>query len=117
MSLSLLKTGAIAAALIVALATGANAKQVLHGEMDDDSPLYSQHSQWSNEIGYADEGDEVVVYGYYKGKGGWFLIKDLDTGDHGWVRKHDVDLDWKGPKGPGPGFCFGGPYGSFCVNP
>lgn len=120
MSLSLLKTGAIAAVLVATMATGAFAKQFLHGEMNDDSTIYSNHSQYSNDIGDAYDGDDVLILSFYKSKGGWFYIKDLDTGDQGWVRKFDVDVNWKnGPKGNGggPNFCFGGPYGSFCVNP
>ena len=119
MSLSFVKTGVIAAALVMTMASGAFAKQFLHGEMNDDSTIYSNHSQYSNEVGDADEGDDVLILSFYKSKGGWFYIKDLDSGDQGWVRKNDVDVKWnKGPKGNGgPNFCFGGPYGSFCVNP
>ena len=127
MSLSFVKTGAIAAAVIFAglavTSTMAEAKP-LGGEIQYDTKVKSK--PWGYTTGWASEGDHVWIVGYYDNgtntkKDDWVHV--LAKGDYnGWVQAYAVDFDnyqpWNGPKGPknGVNFCFNGPFGYFCAS-
>ncbi len=129
MSLSFVKTGAIAAAVIlaglVATSTIAEAKP-LSGQIQYDTKVKSK--PWGGmTVGWASEGDHVWIVGY--SDNGTKTKKDdsvhvLRKGDYnGWVPAYAVDFDnykpWQGgPKGPGNGvsFCFNGPFGYVCAS-
>jgi hypothetical protein len=128
MSLSFVKTGAIAAAVIFAglavTSTMAEAKP-LGGEIQYDTKVKSK--PWGYTTGWASEGDHVWIIGYEDNgtktkKDDWVHV--LAKGDYnGWVQAYAVDFDnykpWNGPnKGPknGVNFCFNGPFGYFCAS-
>ncbi|MEO6012190.1 MAG: hypothetical protein ABIQ30_01210 [Devosia sp.] len=115
MSLSLLKTGAIAATVLALSVTGAFAAQ--HGTLNYDTKLKAYPKSASQTVGWGEEDDDVAILDYTNKNGGWFRIKDYDTGDKGWVKKSAVDLDYvDDPVKPGVQFCFNGPFGYVCVN-
>ena len=114
MSLSLVKTGAIAAVLVLSLA-GAAAAAPLHGEISYDTKVKAFHSNGSPTVNWAYEGDDVWIIGQ---SSGWYKVK-VD-GPDGWVKKSAVDVDYgpgPGPGPSGPSACFWGPYGYVCINP
>jgi SH3-like domain-containing protein len=116
MSLSLVKTGVIAASVLMMSATMAMAAP--HGTINYDTKIKWNHSSSSPTVGWAYDGDDVIILGGY---GSWYKIKDIDEGDKGWVKKSAVDVYGGGGGGGGGGSpvnaCFWGPYGYICVNP
>lgn len=135
MSLSFVKTGAIAAAMIVAglvvTSTVAEAKP-LTGEIQYDTKVKNKPFGFTTD--WASEGDHVVIIDYWdngtkKKFDDWIHV--FAKGDYnGWVPANAVDIDYykpfpgpgpkpfpgPGPKGNGFNFCFNGPYGYFCAN-
>jgi hypothetical protein len=115
MSLTLLKTGAIAATALMISAGGAFAAPLLHGVIDYDTKVKANHSNGSVTLQWADEGQNVTVLNSF---GNWYYVKL--PGPDGWVKKSAVDVDYPDydnqDDGPNVNFCFNGPYGYFCVN-
>lgn len=116
MSLSILKTGALAATLVLALA-GASAAAPLHGEINYDTKVKQFHSNGSPSVNWVSEGDDVWIIGSVPG---WYKVKV--PGPDGWVKKSAVDVFYGPGPGPdygygGPSACFSGPFGGLCVNP
>ena len=115
MSLSLVKTGAIAATAIIMSVTGAFA--ATYGTLNYDTKVKSQPKSASLTINYAEEDDYVRILDYTNKNGGWFKIKI--SGPDGWVKKSAIDLDNVDydPSNPGVQFCFYGPLGGYiCLN-
>lgn len=114
MSISVLKTGAIAAALLVA--TTASSFAATWAYIDHDVLVRANHNNAAPIVNSADEGDYVKVLAHW---GNWYKIKV--PGPDGWVRANALDFDGYGP-GPGPSdpgvqACFWGPLGGYiCVN-
>lgn len=114
MSLTLIKTGAVAAALLVASASGAFAFAPLTGEFAYDTQVKLDHSYASPTVNWADAGDDLTVIGKF---GNWYKVKL--AGPDGWVKKSSVDLDYYPDPTPSPSpvhACFWGPYGYVCIN-
>ena len=115
MSLSFVKTGALAATLVLSLA-GAASAAALHGEITYDTKVKQYHSSSSMTVDYAYEGDDVWIIAK---SGSWYKVKAPGL-TPGWVKKSAVDLDYYDPTpvGPsGPSACFWGPLGYVCINP
>jgi hypothetical protein len=114
MSISLLKTGAVAVTALMISAGGAFAAPYLHGTIDYTTKVKSHHSNGSMTLQWAHEGEHVTILNSW---GSWYYVKL--SGPDGWVKKNAVDVDYgpgPGPSGPGVNFCFNGPYGYFCIN-
>jgi hypothetical protein len=117
MSLSLVKTGAIAATAIIMSVTGAFA--ATYGTINYDTKVRWMPKSSSQSVGYVEEGDYVKILDYTKKNGGWFRIDPPGPNNAGWVKKSAVDLDDydNGPNKPDVKFCFYGPLGGYiCVN-
>jgi hypothetical protein len=115
MSLSLLKTGAIAATAVIMSISGAFA--ATYGTINYDTKVKAQAKSASQTVNWAEEGDDVLILDYTKKNGGWFKIKV--PGPDGWVKKSAVEVFTDGPDmddEPGVQFCFTGPLGYICVN-
>ncbi len=115
MTLSLIKTGAVAAAALALSATGAFAFAPLTGEFAYDTEVHAQANNWSPVVNYADAGDDLTVIGKI---GKWYKVKI--SGPDGWVKKSSVDLDYYPTPSPAPSSpvqaCFWGPGGYICIN-
>lgn len=110
MALNLLKTTAIAAALVIATASTSFA--ATWGMINQDSVVRSNHSNLSAVVNHVDDGDMVQIIGSW---GQWYKI--AIPGPNGWIRKHKVELDYvDDPSEPGVQFCFTGPLGYFCAS-
>jgi len=112
MAFSVIKTGAIAAAIV--LATASTSFAATWGMMTQDSVVRANHSNGSPVVNHVDDGDMVKITGSW---GQWYKISI--PGPDGWVRKNRVDLNPYAPppsSGPGVSFCFNGPLGYVCVN-
>ena len=115
MALSLLKTGALAATVLVMSVSGAFAAS--YGTINYDTKVKKTWSSNSSTVEWVEEGDEVVVLDYTKKNGGWFKINPPGPNNTGWVKKSAVDLDYiDEPTKPGVQFCFNGPLGYLCIN-
>ncbi|MEQ1770934.1 MAG: SH3 domain-containing protein [Devosia sp.] len=109
MTFSLVKTGAIAAALVLAPAGTSFAAQ--YAIVDQDSAVREYHSNNSDIVNYVDEGDIVQIIGH---SGNWYKI--AIPGDNGWIRSYKLDFDYEDEDaGPGVKLCFMGPIGQVCV--
>src|SRR5690606_30090093 len=112
MALSILKTTAIAAALVVATASSSFA--ATWAVVLQDSFIRANHSNGSAIVDSVEEGDAVRIIGSW---GQCDRTNPQGPGPHGWIRKYKVDLDYEDdPSDPGVQFCFNGPLGYFCVN-
>ena len=110
MSLSLVKTGAVAAALLIA--STASSFAATWAYVDHDANVRQNHSVASAVVNWVSEGDHVKVINHW---GNWYKVQI--PGPDGWVRASALDFT----PGPGPGpdgvqFCFWGPLGYVCVN-
>ena len=115
MALSLLKTGALAATVLVMSASGAFA--AMYGYINYDTKVKKSWSSSSATVEWVEEGDYVKVLNYTKQNGGWFRIDPPGPNNAGWVKKSAIDLDADYDEDPSPGvqFCFTGPLGYLCV--
>ncbi len=110
MALSLLKTGALAATMI--LATASTSFAATWAMVEVDSVIRANHSNASAVVNSVDEGDVVQIIGSW---GTWYKVSI--PGPNGWIKKSKLDLDFvDDPSDPGVQFCFHGPLGYFCVN-
>lgn len=112
MSLSILKTGAAAAAILIA--TTASSFAATWAYVDHDANVRYNHSSVSMVVNTVDEGDYVKVLAHW---GNWYKIKV--PGPDGWVKANVLDLDYTPDPGPGPDgvqACFWGPLGYVCIN-
>ncbi|MGV3490780.1 MAG: SH3 domain-containing protein [Devosia sp.] len=116
MALSLLKTGALAATVLVMTVSGAFAAS--YGYINYDTKVKKSWSSGSPTIDWVDEGDKVQIVDYTKKNGGWFKINPPGPNNTGWVKKSAVDVwyDDDYDDEPGVQFCFSGPLGYLCVN-
>jgi SH3-like domain-containing protein len=114
MTLSLLKTTAVAGAMLAASTVGSFA--ATYAYVDHDALVRYNHSTSSIVVNDVSEGDYVKIIGHW---GNWYKIK-ID-GPDGWVKASVLDFDSYDPyPGPGPSpvqACFWGPLGYVCVNP
>jgi uncharacterized protein YraI len=129
MSHSLLKLGALTAAIVLATVPAVLAAP--HADIAYNTPIKAQPKPMATNIGWAVAGDTVLVLSCVPNYGGWCKIKM--GGPAGWVKKAALDFYGYGPgpmPGPypypapapypypsGPSACFSGPLGYFCVNP
>lgn len=111
MTLSLVKTGAIAAAMLIATASSSFA--ATWAMVDQDTNVRAGHSNGSAVVNYVEEGDVVQIIGHW---GNWYKI--AIPGPNGWVRSYKLDIDYEDdPSSPGIQFCFTGPFGGYvCAN-
>jgi len=110
MSLNVIKTGAIAAAIL--LATTAASFASAWATVDHDTAVRMFHSNGSPTVNWVAEDDHVKVIDHF---GSWYKIKI--PGQDGWVKANALDFGGYGP-GPGPvQACFWGPLGYVCINP
>ncbi len=112
MSLSILKTGAIAAAIVLATASASLA--ATWGVVTQNSPVRSNHYNASAVVNSVNFGQPVQIVNSW---GNWYKIQI--PGPDGWVRKNRVSINpAPPPPSPGPGvqFCFNGPFGYLCIN-
>lgn len=116
MALSLLKTGALAATVLVMTVSGAFA--ATYGTINYDTKVKKTWSSNSQTVEWVEEGDYVKVINYTKKNGGWFRIDPPGPNNAGWVKKSAIDLDGGYDNDPSPGiqFCFNGPLGYVCIN-
>jgi len=117
MSLSLLKTGAIAATVLVMSVSGAFA--ATYGSINYDTKVKKSWFSGSPTVTWVEEGDYVKIVDYTKKNGGWFRIDPPGPNNAGWVKKSAVDLEDYDvdPGNPGVNFCFYGPLGGYiCLN-
>lgn len=134
MSLSFVKAGAVAAAVIVAglaVSTAVAEAKPLTGTVQYTVKVKNKPFGFTTDL--AKGGQHVLIIDYWdngtkKKFDDWVHV--LRKGDYnGWVPADAVDIDYykpfpgpgpkpfPGPKpGPGFGFCFNGPYGYFCAN-
>jgi uncharacterized protein YgiM (DUF1202 family) len=117
MSLSLVKTAAVAATLLVASASGAFAST--YAIVDHDANVRSGHGLGSPVINSVDEGDYVKILDHW---GNWYKVK-TDFGPNGWVYYTALEFDYSPyptypayPTNPNVQACFWGPLGYVCVN-
>ncbi|MEO6396639.1 MAG: hypothetical protein ABIO40_12110 [Devosia sp.] len=108
MTLSLVKTGAIAAALVFATATSSLA--ATYAIVEQDSLIRYNHSNSSSVVNDVEEGDLVQIIGEW---GNWYKI--AIPGPNGWIRSYKLELDYEDDPAPGVQFCFMGPLGKVCV--
>lgn len=116
MSLSLVKTGAIAATAILMTVTGAFA--ATYGTINYDTKVKKSWYSGSPTVSYVDEGDYVKIIDYTHKNGGWFRIDPPGPNNAGWVKDSAIDLDhdYYDPNDPQVKFCFYGPLGGYiCV--
>jgi hypothetical protein len=114
MSLSLIKAGALAAALITATASGAFAFAPTTGTFNYDTPIKLTHSFGAPTINWGNEGDDLKVVSKF---GNWYKVKV--AGPDGWVKKNSVELDYYQYQNPNQNpvqACFWGPNGYICIN-
>ena len=112
MSLSLLKTGAVAAAIL--LATTASSFAASWAYVDHDAYVRASHFNVSPVVNAVEEGQYVKVINSW---GNWYKVQI--PGQDGWVKASVLDFTPGPGPGPGPGnvqFCFWGPLGYVCVN-
>lgn len=115
MALSLIKTGALAAALVAFSVSGAFAAS--WGTINYDTKVKKTWSSSSKTVGFAEEGDDVKIIDYTKKNGGWFKIDPPGPNNTGWVKKGAVSLEMDDEDSDDPNvkFCFYGPLGYVCV--
>ena len=108
---TMIKTAALAAALVLATAGSSFAAQIAWA--DQDANVRLQHFSGSPTVNWIDEGQQVQVVGQWNN---WYKIKI--PGQDGWV-KASV-LDWNNfpnqPQPNGGSFCVNGNNASFCIN-
>ena len=111
MTLSLLKTGALAAAIVFATATSSLA--ATWALVEQDSYIRANHSSSSSIVNDVEEGDVVQVIGHW---GNWYKL--AIPGPNGWIRDYKLEFDYDEVDDPSPGvkLCFMGPIGKVCVN-
>jgi len=110
MTLSIVKAGVVAAAMVVASVSVASA--ATYAVVNTDSFLRLNHSNTSPIVNDVEEGDVVKILGKW---GSWYKVKV--PGDDGWIRNYKLDFDYEdNPDKPGIQFCFTGPLGYVCVN-
>lgn len=112
MSLSLVKTGAIAAALV--LATTASSMAAQWAYVDHDAWVRANHYNVAPIVNSVEEGDYVKVTAHW---GNWYKVQI--PGQDGWVKSGVLDFSPGPGPFPGPGnvqACFWGPLGYVCVN-
>lgn len=112
MSLSLLKIGAIAAAIVLVTASASLA--ATFGVVTQGSPVRANHSNASAIVNSVAFGQPVEIVNSW---GNWYKVKI--PGPDGWVRKNRISLNPAPPppsSGPGVQFCFNGPFGYLCIN-
>jgi len=111
MSLSVLKTGAIAA--VIVLATASASLAATWGVVTQNSAVRANHSNAAAIVNSVSFGQPVQIVNSW---GNWYKIKV--PGPDGWVRKNRVSLNPAPPPPSSPGvqFCFNGPFGYLCVN-
>lgn len=114
MTLSLVKTGAIAAALLIATASSSFAAS--WAMVTQNSNVKANHYNVAANVNHVDAGDIVQVIGHW---GNWSKI--AIPGPNGWIRSYKLDTTYGYgfgyPTTPGVQFCFTGPLGYVCVNP
>ena len=112
MSLTVIKTGAIAAAIL--LATTAASFASTWATVDHDASVRMFHSNGSVTVNFVAEDDQVKVIDQW---GNWYKIKI--PGQDGWVKANALDFGgWNQNPGPSPvQACFWGPVGYVCINP
>lgn len=120
MSLSLIKAGAVAAAMLTATASGAFAFAPVSGTFNYDAPIKADHFFGAPTVNWANEGDDLTIISKF---GNWYKVKV--PGPDGWVKKSAVDLDYYPTPTPYPYVtptphpvqaCFWGPNGYLCIN-
>ena len=79
--------------------------------IDDTTKVKDDPYKWADTIGVAKEGKKVWVGDCENG----YCYIEQKKGADGWVKKSDLDFYKKGKKDLDIEFCFGGYYGSFCV--
>jgi hypothetical protein len=107
MTLSL-KTGAIAAAMLLASVGGAFAATI-----DFNTPVKNGPHNWAPTLQWASFGDHVQVLNC---QGQYCFVKI--AGPDGWVKKTAISFGGPGPfpgPYPAPYGCFYGPYGYVCI--
>ena len=121
MSLSILKTGAIAATALIMSVTGSMA--AVYGTIDhDNTKVKKTWSSNSATVWILDEGDYVKVINYTSKNGGWYRVDPPGPNNAGWVKDSWIDLDVDDDDFDdddidlticGPTLFFGG---NFCIN-
>jgi hypothetical protein len=110
MTLSLVKAGVVAAAMVVASVSVASAAQ--YAIVTQDSFLRLNHSNSAPIVNDVEEGDVVQLLSKW---GSWWKVKV--PGPDGWIRSYKLEFDYEdNPQKPGVQFCFNGPFGYICVN-
>ena len=112
MTLSIVKTAAVAAALIAGSVSAASA--ATYAYVDQDAKVRAYHSTSSPTVEWVEEGDIVKVIGKW---GSWYKIDPKGPNNSGWVRNYVLEFDYEDdPVKPGVQFCFNGPLGYVCLN-
>ena len=112
MTLSLVKTAAIAATLVVASVSAASAATWAY--VDHDAKVRYNHYNSSPAVSWVDEGDVVKVIGKWNN---WYRIDPPGPNNAGWVRNYVLDFDYEDdPSTPGVQFCFNNGFGQICLN-
>lgn len=109
----MLRTGAIAAAVVIATAGASMAATFAWVEHDAN---VKQHHNWASAIvNWVHEGQKVKIIASW---GNWYKIKI--PGQDGWVKKSLLDFnpfpDYGYGYGSGASFCVNGDHAQFCIS-
>ena len=91
MTLSILKTGAIAATALILSATGAFA--ATYGTINYDTKVKKTYSSSSQTVWIVEEDDYVKVLNYTSKNGGWYRIDPPGPNNAGWIKRKAIDID------------------------
>lgn len=91
MAFSILKTGAIAATVLILSATSAFA--AVYGTINYDTKVKKTYASSSQTVWIVEEDDYVKVLNYTSKNGGWYRIDPPGSNNAGWIKRKAIDLD------------------------